>query len=298
MVNGLKFNNLADVPGIIYHDEYAEVYTDPREPIKNLDSLPSPKVNIGKGIDVPMFTSRGCPYNCVFCASTKHWGKFRQFSAEYVKTKIYNLVEAGAKSILFHDDLFIADFHRFKKIADVVRHLPVTFHGFARSNLLSEEVCKLLKVMGFTSIRFGAETGSPKLLKFLKNNSVTIKDHQNAIDNCNKVDLRVGGSFVFGTPGETLEDLELTRDFLRKNAGKFEIMGFYILSPIPGTQLWNYALDKKLVSYDMDWNKLNQDPRRKAFDWDNMIYLGDEIPKDRFIEEVNLIMDEFNVEVK
>ena len=76
-------------------------------------------------------------------------------------------------------------------------------------------------------------------------------------------------------------------------------MGFYILSPIPGTELWEYAKEKGLVSDDMDWDRLNQDPRRKAFDWENMIYLNeDTMPKEEFKKNVYEIMTEFGVELK
>jgi len=280
--------------------------TSPRPYIKDLNSLPYPYRNIQAehAKDVPMFTSRGCPYDCLFCASTTHWGKYRKFSAEYVIREMKHLVQAyNVDSILLHDDLFIADRTRFKTIADTVIRgelgKPVKFHGFVRSNLVTEGIVILLKQMGFTSIRFGAESGSPKILKFLKGNTPTIEDHQNTIDLCAKHNLPVGGSFVFGTPGETLEDLIMTYNFIKKNEDKFKIMGFYILTPIPGTRLWGIAKDKGLVSDTMDWRKLNQDPRRDAFNWDNMIYLNNDIiPKNGFINIINSFMDIFSVNPK
>ena len=308
MDNG-EFSNLQEINGILYHDEKGQLKTTKdRKLIKDLDTLPYPKRNIENtdGKDVPVFTSRGCPYNCVFCASAKHWGKFRQFSAEYVIKEIDFLVNNyDIKSILFYDDLFIADVNRFEKIANAIIEKgineKITFHGFVRSNLVNDKVCFLLKKMGFSSIRFGAETGSEKLLKYLKNDSVSVKDHQRTIDTCKKYDLPVGGSFIFGTPGETLEDIEETKQFLRKNADGLRIMGFYILTPIPGTDIWETAKSEGHVSEneDMDWDKCNQDPRRGAFDWDNMIYLNeDNIPKSKFKEIVADIMQEFNVGAK
>jgi radical SAM superfamily enzyme YgiQ (UPF0313 family) len=206
-----------------------------------------------------------------------------------------------AESILFHDDLFIADEARFKKIAEAVIDSGrwLRFHGFVRSNLLTPSICSLLKEMGFTSVRFGAETGSERLLRYLKAGSVTVEDHQNAIDVCAEVGLPVGGSFVFGTPGETLDDIKETVSFLRRNADRFKIMGLYVLTPIPGTQLWNWAKSAGFVSDDMDWDRLNQDPRRNKFDWDNMVYLNEkEIPARELAAIIRDIMDEFGVEIK
>ena len=149
--------------------------------------------------------------------------------------------------------------------------------------------------MGFTSIRFGAETGSDRLLKQMKGPWASLKNHQRCIDLANKIGLTLYGSFMFGTPGETVEDLQSTYDFLMRNKGALHIAGFYLTTPVPGTPYWDYAMQKGLVDEDMDWNKLNLDfTKLQSFDFNKAVYLNEDlISRERFREIVGSIGEEF-----
>lgn len=73
--NNKKFKDLEKIDGIVFYEKDSNLkITGPRELIKNIDILPYPKrgVETSNKVDVPMFTSRGCPYNCIFCASSVH----------------------------------------------------------------------------------------------------------------------------------------------------------------------------------------------------------------------------------
>ena len=235
-----------------------------------------------------MFTSRGCPYRCIYCASSKNWGKVSSASPERVVEEIDMLVtNYGAKHITMLDDLFASSASRLDDIVELMNKKDLlgklTFHGFVRANLVSERVVELLKAMGFTSVRFGAETMGPQLLEFLKNGSVTPDDGQRTVDLCHKHGLKVGASLVFGAPSETEKDLQLTFDFLMRNKGKVGVSGFYMLTPYPGTKLWDMAMEKGLVSEDMDWSRLALDFLKPEFDWGRAVYMNaDTVPIDRF----------------
>jgi len=108
-----------------------------------------------------MFTSRGCPYSCVFCSSSAFWHGARFFSAEYVLDEIKELVaEYNTKYISLYDDLFIADKKRLKKIVQLIKKekldQEVSFGCLARANLVDEETASFAEIYEFEARVSGA----------------------------------------------------------------------------------------------------------------------------------------------
>ncbi len=297
---GLRPESLSHVPGVCYRDGSVIRVTEHRPLIADLDELPWPYRSRRYSDEAPIFTSRGCPYRCVFCASHGFWGgKYRVRSAESVVSEIEHLVRwERPRKIVILDDLWMADKRRFREIVDklVVRRIPhqVTFRGFCRSNVVEEEDIKLLKRMNYRTVRFGAETGSPSLLRRLKGASVTIDDHQRVIDLCEKHELPCGASYMFGVPGETEDDLKATVSFLRKNRGRLDINGLYLFNPIPGTPIWDDMMQQGLVSEALPFEDMRLDFLRPSFSWDNLLYFNDDsVPLNTFRDTIEEIKAEF-----
>ena len=193
---------------------------------------------------VPMLTSRGCPWNCSFCSSTKFWKNTRYHSAEYVIEEAKYILShyPHAKLINILDDLFIADLKRFREIHYLwlknKLHKKIKLHCFIRANIFTKKIGLMLKQMNFKSVRYGAESGSDKILKLL-NKQATVAQNQKVIDICNEIDLPIRIAFMHDIPGETAEDKALTKKFMQINKGRFTKSGWYKFRPYPGTQFYN-----------------------------------------------------------
>src|SRR3989344_2338297 len=253
---------LFNINGLVFLDNNSKlVFTNPRRLIEKIDSIPFPAreyLNLDKN-DLFMLSSRGCPYNCYFCSSSSFWKQVRFNSADYVIKEIKQLIKAyNPAHINFYDDLFIADKKRLIEITKRIEKLGinkrVSFNITARANLINKETVTFLKRMNVHSVNMGLESGSEKILKYLKGSNMSVKDNIRAISLLTKAGIRVSGSFVIGAPIDTVETIMETYDFIKsQNMASFAV---YTLTPYPKTMAWEYALKNNLVSEHMDFSRL------------------------------------------
>ena len=294
-------SQIDDIDGIVHRVNDELVFNSPREPIKQLDDIPHPNRDIFdmdyylKKHDIlsnrklvrgaTMLTSRGCPFKCVYCQASSVWGNVRYHSAKYVLDEIKYLIDTyNVEAINIIDDLCIADKTRLKRIVQMIENnginKQIQFNINGRANLLTEDRVRLIKRMNAVQISIGFESGSEKVLNYLKGGTVTQNQNINALELAKKYKIPVGAQFMIGTPGESMNDLECTLKFIEHYKNWMSHINLNITTPLPGTQLWNYALDQGFVSNDMDFTKLTISP---LDDINDNLYIGD-IPKDEFIE--------------
>jgi radical SAM superfamily enzyme YgiQ (UPF0313 family) len=131
--------------------------------------------------------------------------------------------------------------------------------------------------MNVKIVIFGFETGSENVLKFLKHGTVTVEDNKRAIMLCRKHGIKVQGSVVLGSPGESLEDIQKTLDFVNfaiKN--KTQRLWSFVLTPFPGTEIWEIAKQqRKVKDRDFDWDSLSLQNIDKPLLLDDNIRLED-----------------------
>ena len=259
---GFSKEDLNNIKGIAFWGEKSNlVITEPRPMIANLDHIKMPArdlLDIGKHSYI--FSSRGCPYRCSFCASSRFWNRVRLFSAEYVVEEIKELYEKyGVRMISFFDDLFIISPERLKKITKLLKEKglggKIKFTCSCRANLVNEEIAKSLKGMGVVSVGMGLESGSQRILQYLKGDLTSVELNKNAVNVLKKYGIAVNASFVIGSPDETEAEMMETYNFIKNNP--LDLVDVYVLTPLPGTPIWEYAKTRNLVSDDMDWSKLN-----------------------------------------
>jgi radical SAM superfamily enzyme YgiQ (UPF0313 family) len=272
---GLQPKKMRSIKGIVFRNERKSKEVTPfREFIEPLDKIPFPARDLLKMEDyyltprrsvfmdklgryTSMITSRGCIYKCNFCSSSFFWKRFRCFSAKYVVDEIKHLIEQyKVDGLLFYDDLFIANKIRVREIVNLIKkekiNEQIEFGVLARTNLVDDEILKLLKEMNVTFLSFGFESGSEKILKWLKAGSVTVKDNWRALRLSKKYGFKIMSGFIIGSPGETKEDMMKTLELMEDP--DLDIPLFGQLTPYPNTPVWEIAKKMGLVSEDIDFD--------------------------------------------
>jgi len=266
LYNALKRGEgIENVHGIVYRDHGIIKSTPPRPPIMDLDSLPflayhllplkKYKLHPPRGRKYPfmaMLTSRGCPYNCIFCSKSVFGRKFRCQSPERIVNEIVYLKERfKVKEIAFYDDVFTLNKKRtiqfIKELKE--RNLDIIWTCETRVNLVTEELLKEMKKTGCYMIAYGIESGNQMILNNLRK-KITIEQIKSAIEATHKVGIQSVGYFMLGSPGETPETIRQTIDFAKSLP--LDFAQFSITIPYPGTDLHNIYLNSgnKNVKWD------------------------------------------------
>ncbi len=256
-------NDLSSVRGICHRNDGRVTVTASRDLIGNLDDIPFPARDLLdiRATHLSMFSSRGCPYRCVFCASSRFWDTTRFASAGYVAEEIKELYHNyGAKLISFYDDLFIVNRQRIRDLIGILDADgilgKVRFSCSARANLVNDATAKLLKELGVVSVALGLESGHPRTLKYLKGGSVTPEENAAAVNIISKNGMAANAAFVIGSPAETREEMLTTYNFIKKVP--LRNFNVYVLTPFPGTPIWSEAIKNGLISEDFDdWMTLD-----------------------------------------
>jgi len=244
-------SNPEKVKGIAFRDGGRIVTTEPRPLITDIDSLPMPARHLYEihGYEEPMYrrpnflisTSRGCPYGCSFCVwpATIHGNMFRFRSAKNVVDEIELLVERyGAKSINIDDDTFTVRKDRVIEICDEIlrRKLDITWYCYSRTNIDDIELYEKMAMSGCEIVRFGVESSSNSALKNVEK-KLTVEQIRKGFHIAERAGIKTMGTFTFGLPGETKDDILNTIE-LSKKLNPFVVQYSFIV-PFPGTKLYD-----------------------------------------------------------
>ncbi len=247
-----NLDNLSEVKGIIWrkkNDDGTEeiIENADREFIHDLDSLPFPAYELfelDKYMDkkIPIVTSRGCPYRCVYCSINLTMGhRFRARSAKNVVDELEYWYKKGYKYFGFNDDCFTFDMNRAKEICDLIieRKLDIKWElrNGVRIDRLDEELLKKMKKAGCIYLAFGIESAVQDVLNKMKKGLV-IDQVKEKVLLAEKLGIKHGGFFIIGLPGDNFERFKQSLNFALSLP--FDEIRFYNAVPYPGTELFTW----------------------------------------------------------
>ena len=270
-----KNEKLNDVAGIVYKESNGNIQiTQPRDFVADLDSLPFPAWHLmppseyriapilapAKGSPVaPIITSRGCPYDCTFCASNVTWKrKLRMRSPGNVLNEIKLLVEKyGVKEIHISDDTFTTDIKRAVAICDAIYNegidIPWQCPNGIRVDSLTPELLGKMRRSGCYSIGMGIESGNQEILD-RTDKKLNLNRLKSALEDIKKAGIKSYGFFILGLPGDTSKTVEDTINFALEVP--LDRAWFNIFAPYPGSRAFNEWLKEKHLDFaDIDWEK-------------------------------------------
>lgn len=268
-------SDIKAIPGTVAICSGAALANPLRPPVADLDGLPFPAYHLvnmesyfqmfqSGFADRPMLpqsdshraasviTSRGCPFNCIFCSIHLHMGKrWRANSAGYVNSHIKLLTESyGVKHIHFEDDNISFSRERFESIVRDMEGLKVfwdTPNG-VRVDTLTEQIVEQCRKSGCIYLVFGVESGNQQVLDSIVDKKLDLSVVRQAAAWCKSAGLDAMAFYVIGFPGETPSDMQETIDYALGLYRDFDVKpNLFLATPLPGTRLEKILLENELM---------------------------------------------------
>lgn len=210
----------------------------------NLDDLPFPDYTGFKGnwsMGLPVISSRGCPFDCSFCASADFWKrKWKMRSAENVVAEI---VATGYKTFMFEDDNFTLHRARVLEICSMLRDIG----GFSwqcasrAETLIDSELCWNLSSAGCHTVWLGVESLSQESLNRCHKNT-TVEKMISGIKIAHTYRLNTLSQFIVGIPDDTERNIRETVSSIKQN--KIGRKGVNIMWVLPNTEIHKRAKER------------------------------------------------------
>lgn len=236
--------------------------------VEDMDLLPIPArdlCEIGKykygllpGIVTTMQTSRGCPFECAYyCPYPLVQGKkWRAMSPTRVIKEIEEIKRLGINNILFRDATFTLDMGRVDEICRLIKRKGIEINWWCetRINVLSKKLLRKMKSAGCQGINVGVETLDEKLIEKEGKPGVSIEKIIRIKKVAKKLGIKLHFLMIIGLPNDNIKTLFET--FERLVEIKPETVGFTVITPYPGTELFNDAKKAGLI-HNFEWSRLN-----------------------------------------
>jgi anaerobic magnesium-protoporphyrin IX monomethyl ester cyclase len=254
-----------EVAGIAYRQNGGIVRTAPRAIITDINSIAFPRRDLRparygeKGSDYSIdtvYTSRGCPWSCSFCANDTMHKKWRGRSPENVVEEISLIHDPKKKKLLkIWDANFLTNIGRAETICDMMierglTNFRIVIETRAKDIIRAEGILQKLHRIGLSKVGLGIESPNTKTLE-LMNKKNMLDDVERAISLVQKHHIGAEGYFIIGHYTETVEDTMVYPKFA-KGLGLRQAL-FMSMTPYPGTRIFEeYKAEGNITSFDWD----------------------------------------------
>ncbi len=242
------------IRGVAYRDAASGElrYGPPRPPMKHLGSLPAPAWDL---VEMPayreawtkahgffslnMVSSRGCPFQCNWCAKPLYGQTYRFVPPERVAEEMSHLKQCyGPDQIWFADDIFALSARWTESFSSAVEglHAQIPFKMQSRCDLMTRGTVAALKRAGCAEVWMGAESGSQEILDAMEK-GIRVEQIYLAMDHLRRHGIRGCLFLQFGYPGETWQHIQSTIRMIREISP--DDIGISVSYPLPGTGFYS-----------------------------------------------------------
>lgn len=216
--------------GIIEHDLLSREemnaapypYMDAQHAYRYWDSNPQGQV----APHAQVWSSRGCPFKCIFCVwpatmtgnDPDGTGKrsVRHYTPDYMEGYLSELVERYQyKSIYFDDDTCNLGNGHVVKMCEVMSRIGLPWSAMCRADTIRMETWKLMRDAGCFGVKLGFESGNQWVVDNIVNKHLDLEYASSVVHELKRLEMTVHGTFTYGLPGETLEQMMETKRFIK-----------------------------------------------------------------------------------
>jgi radical SAM superfamily enzyme YgiQ (UPF0313 family) len=250
IVKGKPFEQIL---GITWRNNRDIIRNPDRPLVRNIDSfyydysLVLPQVEGWKDFEIPyelqklnalpIIASRGCPFQCTFCAAHEQWGRIYRYLSpeELVERMKYLVTQYNIGYFRFYDALFIGSNERMLKFCDLLEKSRLNVHFRIDIRVgTSRNVLERLRNVGCDVVGFGVESGSDRILKRI-NKGITREKVEETIKICKELGYWTIGFFMISLPDETMEDVKKTFELFKF----FDCLNVQFFKIHPNTSFYN-----------------------------------------------------------
>ncbi|RLB83511.1 MAG: hypothetical protein DRH17_02535 [Deltaproteobacteria bacterium] len=236
IIRAQRIDNLDDLPMPARHLTEFELYDRSFEVVKQIQPADM------------LASSRGCPFSCSFCSSSRLWGRqYRTRSALRVLEEVKTLLSVyDSKAFYFREDNFTCNRQHVEDICNalIAEGINIPWECESRVDTLDLKLIRLMRKAGCASIWFGIESGSQRILNKISK-GITTDQARRVFAWCREEGIKTGAMFMIGFPDETYEEMMMTRDFALELAPNLASVSVYV--GYPHSPLYQYYLENGLV---------------------------------------------------